>query len=627
MNSIMKKIILGLVFILPFVIIPNAFFPMVYGKSIFFEFVTLVLLTLWIINKIYHRNENRIPTNLPILIFGVYTFLFLISGFMGDTPSLSFWGSMDHGIGGVFMLILFIFTLILSSLFKDDKDWYKLFTTFVISGILFTVGGIISHFGFEFFRKLGLDIFSGFTIGNSSWTGIYTAFVLFVSLGLTFSGRNITQKIIGAVGLIFAFLDPTLTGFIFQAPGAEFGFIGLARTGSYSILFGLILFSLYLIYRKIDSSKFRKIFASSILSLILIGCITLVSFGLSPAKNFIIENAGPNRLVFWDIALKGFKDKPVLGWGSDTYEFTYAKYFNPIITTPGYAPEYWVDRAHNYYLDELQSGGLLGFIGLISLYAILLFGLIRKALTDLSKEGVMYMAISIGLISHMIQGLMIFQTLNGWFMIAIIVAFLSNKCFKDKEIFTQSMEIKEDEGNNRMKSLMSLLVVLVMVMLMRFVVFIPFDLNRNMGKFPTMDFPERITFLAELDSAYLGNIIDIGNMFAPYHLVLRRNMETGLNVQDRKIMIYEIIAIDKVLENGLQRSNYGEMKVLMSAVGMRSLLITLTEGADKKKYYDEGIFYMEKMKITAPENPIADEAKVILDYSLNNTSNVIKKNN
>ncbi len=625
MNSIMKKIILGLVFFLPFVIFPSAFFPMVYVKSLFFEFVTLLLLALWIIHRIYNRGENTIPKSLPLFIFGIYTFLFMVSGLSGATPGLSFWGSMDHGIGGVFMLILFVFTLILSSLFKDDEDWYKLFTTFVISGIIFTIGGIVSHQGFHFSNGLSLDIFSGFTIGNSSWTGIYTAFVLFVSLGLAFAGRNTIQKTIGLIGVVFAFFDPTLTGFIFQAPGANFGFVGLARAGSYSIFVGLLLFGLYLIYRKIESLKYRKIFIGSIISLFIISAVAFLSIGLTPTKNYITDNAGPNRLVFWDIAVKGFKDKPILGWGSDTYQFVYAKYFNPVVLTPGYAPEFWVDRAHSYYFDELQAGGIIGFVGLISLYFVLLFGLIRKALNDFSREGFLYMAFFAGVVSYMIQGLMIFQTLNGWFMMAIFVAFTSYKCFKNNENVNKN-EIKVvNEDNKRLNNLVSIFVVLGLGMIVRYVVFIPFNIDRNIGKFQSMGFVERITFLSELDSAYMGNITDIGNVFAPYHLLLRGNAEKGLSSEDRKIMIYEINAIDKILENGLKKSNYMEMKVLMSAVGMHSILVSLTEGAEQKKYYDEGIFYVEKMKVVSPENLITKEAQVLLDSSLDGLIKNIKK--
>lgn len=625
MNSIMKKIILGLVFLLPFVIFPSAFFPMVYARSMFFELVTLVLIALWIINKIYHREENSIPNNLPIKIFGIYTLFFLVSGLSGSTPSLSFWGSIDHGIGGVFMVILFLFTLILSSLFKNDKDWYKLFTTFVVSGIIFTIGGILSHAGFRFSNGLQLDIFSGFTIGNSSWTGIYTAFVLFISLGLAFGGRNTLQKIIGLTGVVFAFFDPTLTGFIFQAPGAKFGFIGLAQTGSYSIFFCFFLFVLYLIYRKIKSLKIRKIFIAAIASVIIISIVAILVSGLGPEKKIITDNAGPNRLVFWDIAVKGFKDKPILGWGSDTYQFVYAKYFNPVVLTPGYAPEFWVDRAHSYYFDELQAGGIIGFVGLISLYFVLLFGLIRKALNDFSSEGFLYMAFFAGLVSYMIQGLMIFQTLNGWFMVAIFVAFTSYKCFKNNENVNKNEIIVVDEDNKRRNILISTFVVLLFSMIIRYVVIIPFNIDKSIGKFPSMGFVERITFLSELDSAYMGNITDLGNVFAPYHLLLRGNAEKGLSTQDKKIMIYEINAIDKVLENGLKKSNYMEMKVLMSAVGMHSILVSLSEGAEQKKYYEEGIFYVEKMKMASPENLITKEAQVLLDNSLDGQIKKIKK--
>src|SRR3989344_8912063 len=189
MNLIIKRIILTAVFLLPFVILSRSFYGIVFPKSLFIEGVTLIIGTLWIIGKLFKKEKEieKIPKNIVFLIFGIYVLLLLVSCFNGVLPVLSFWSSFDQGTGVIFMLCLFVFSLIASSVFKTIEDWYKLFTVFAVSGIVFTFGSFLAEIGIKFSKFLTLDTVNGFLMGNSSWTGIYLAFVLFISFGLIFS--------------------------------------------------------------------------------------------------------------------------------------------------------------------------------------------------------------------------------------------------------------------------------------------------------------------------------------------------------------------------------------------------------------------------------------------------------
>lgn len=588
---------------------------MVFSKSLFFEGVTLIIGVLWILSKLYKTDKWPIPKNITLLIFGIYTLVLLISGFSGVLPVLSFWGSADHGLGVIFMLCLFIFVVITSSILKTKEDWYKLFTIFSVSGIIFTLGAFLSKVGVHFSKVLNITLESGFTIGNSSWTGIYLAFVFFISLGLVFSSKNKSQKVIGIIGMITSFFDPILTGFIMHADGKNFSPIGLAQTASYSLMVGIGLFVLYLIFRKIESEKWRKVFIGSFLSVILIGIISISIIGLNPIRNLIAEKAGPNRLVFWNIAIEGWKEKPLLGWGGDSYQYIYSKYFDPIITTPGYAPEYWVDRSHSYYFDELATGGILGFISLLLLYGTILFGLIRKAVIDRSKEGLLYMALFAGVVSFLVQGLMIFQTIMGWFIVGLIVAFVANFCFKDRS----NVVIKNNKNNSKDESFnifISFITIIIFGILFNYLIIKPYKIINGLAKFPTLHYDKKLEFYKELDNSYFGNLVDLGNAFNPYHIRLRKILKLGLSKEKKEIMINEIKNINILLDNSLKKQKYMDMKLLVSAMGMNSVLVALIDGPERQEYFNKGMFYIEKMKIISPENPIAEMSIPILEFPL-----------
>lgn len=618
MEAIIKRLILFSVFVLPFLVLTRSFYGLVYSKSIFLEGITFLIATLWIISKLLKKNKEKIPKNIVFLVFGAYVLVLIISGLSGVLPALSFWSSFDQGTGVIFMLCLLVFSLIASTVFKKKEDWYKLFTIFVASGVVFTLGSFLSEIGVKFSKFLPLNTVSGFTIGNSSWAGIYLTFVFFISLGLIFSSKIQTQKILGIIGALSAFFNPTLTAFVKQFSGMSFGPIGLAQTASYSMFIGIVIFCLYLIFRRIDSLKWRKVFVGSVAAVLLVGVISVSFIGFHSIRNLIAEKAGPNRFIFWDIAVSGFKEKPILGWGGDAYPFVYGKYFNPIITTEGYAPEYWVDRSHNIYFDELVTGGILGIFFLLSLYGVILFGLIRKAIVEREKEGILYMALFAGMTSFLVQGLMLFQTVVGWFIVALLAVFTANFCFADRNTI-EAEEKKNQKDKNTARNLnisLSFITVVIFVILFNYVIIKPYKINSGMGRYPTMSHSQRLEFLKKLDNAYVGNTVDLGNRFAPYHIRMRDFIRNGLKENEKQLMIQEIKEIVIILENGSRRQNYMDMKSLMSSVGFYSILVGMSPVAERQGYYDQGMFYVNKMTEISNKNPIIILSKSVMDVAL-----------
>lgn len=593
---------------------------MVFSKSLFLEGVTLVIGVLWIMGKLFktETETEKISRNITLFVFGVYVFSLLISALSSFVPGLSFWGTLDHGTGAVFMLCLFLFSVITSSVFKKIEDWYTLFTTFVISGIIFTSGTFLSEMGMNFFPTITINASGGFLVGNSSWAGIYLAFVFFISLGLTFSPQNKSHRVIGFLGLIFTFFNPIITGFIIPAPDQSFRLIGLARASLYSIFAGTSFFVLYLFFRKITSIKWRKICIGSFITiLVAVSLFVVISPGVF--RQGISETAGPNRLIFWDIAVSSFKEHPVLGWGGDTYQFAYAKYFNPIITSPGYSPEYWADRAHSIYFDELHAGGFIGFILLMFLYGIILFGLLRNGIKQNDENNILFMALAAGLISFLIQGLLLFQTIVGWVVVSIVIAFVANFCFMDRNVIDTKIEKnkkRNKDSDNTFRNLFSVVVIVIFGFLFYYVIIVPYRVANMLARFPTESYSKRLELYKEIDNAYIGNTTDLGNIFLPYHIRLRQILKKGLKDEEKKLMINEAKEIIRILDNGLKKQDYKELKILMGQAGFYSVVIALTDGQERQAYYDQSLFYVEKMKLASPQSPTPEIAKALLDISL-----------
>ena len=86
------------------------------------------------------------------------------------------------------------------------------------------------------------------------------------------------------------------------------------------------------------------------------------------------------RYFVWPMAIKGFIEKPILGWGQEGFNFVFNKYYDPRM----YTREPWFDRAHNTYLDWLIAGGALGLLSYLAIIFSLLYYLFKSA--ELEKK-------------------------------------------------------------------------------------------------------------------------------------------------------------------------------------------------------------------------------------------------
>ncbi len=113
------------------------------------------------------------------------------------------------------------------------------------------------------------------------------------------------------------------------------------------------------------------------------------------------------RLIAWKIAWQGFLERPLTGWGLDTFHLIFNQHFNPVSLGFGIY-ETWFDRAHNTILDVLSMTGVLGFITFASIFIALFYSVwraFRKGWIDLPIAAILF-ALPI---AYFIQNLVVFD--------------------------------------------------------------------------------------------------------------------------------------------------------------------------------------------------------------------------
>lgn len=74
------------------------------------------------------------------------------------------------------------------------------------------------------------------------------------------------------------------------------------------------------------------------------------------------------RVAWWQAGLRMFRERPVLGWGPETYVTHYAKYVAPESAKLGDSET--ADKPHNVFVEHLAHTGLLGFGAYLALVAV-----------------------------------------------------------------------------------------------------------------------------------------------------------------------------------------------------------------------------------------------------------------
>ena len=427
-----------LLFLIPLVFFKNWMFPFVSSKlPLFYIFSALAFCSL-VLNLIF-RSENRATKKqlLPILPIALLITSLGISGFLAPLRDTAFWSTLDRGdswffLFHLFLLILTVFILIL----KDRGGTYKrnlLLATLSAAGII-ALSVWLGNEGFNAGGKILSQSRGGGLLGNSSFAATYLLFAVFLGLMIIFS-RETFSKGMRRFALAITILivtSPVFVNFglwslaisfksIFSAPQL---LLGSGRGAAVGIILGIIVaLAFKLIYAQ---KKLWKIVGIGIIVASVLGYIFFfvsIQRAGTPLQAVFEEQAGSNRLIFWDIARDAITDKPILGWGLENFRVPFHRNFNPALLRDTNSSEPWTDRAHNIFYDMTVTGGYVGLILFLIVIGSLIWGIyyagVKKLLSTWSAAfllGAMY--------AYLFQGLFVFDTIFSYLMLGLLYAFV-----------------------------------------------------------------------------------------------------------------------------------------------------------------------------------------------------------
>jgi O-antigen ligase/tetratricopeptide (TPR) repeat protein len=427
LKTTLRYIAIGSLFLIPLfpliiangILFPNLFFPFITGKAFFFRILVEVGFMSWVILAFLdHKYRPRItPIGLAVTIF---TIVVLLADLLGVNPVRSIWSNFERMDGWLTIIHLWMFFMAATGVFGsgvEGKRWWHRWLNMSL-GVAVVTGlyGIFQLLGWS-------DIHQGSTridasLGNAIYMAVYMLFHVFISAYLFFARADVSKKIdfpqwiYAVLAIIFSYLL-----FMTATRGTILGLIGGV----------LLALAIYAVFGKKEAPRKRIIAAGAIVIVILAGFIFWLNRDAAFVQNSevlrrlasisIQETTTQARSYIWPMALKGWQERPVLGWGQENFNYIFNANYNPKM----WAHEQWFDRAHNVYLDWLTAGGVVGILAYLALYVFCLRSIWKSDLTIRNKS------VLTGLVvGYAIHNVFVFDNLASYVMFFATLGFASS---------------------------------------------------------------------------------------------------------------------------------------------------------------------------------------------------------
>lgn len=470
-NNQLKYVILAGLFAVPFVpfiVSSSLFFPFITGKAFVFRTIIEIIFACYLVLAV--RDENY-RLKFSWILGAALTFLIIIglADIFAENPFKAFWSNYERMEGYITLLHLGAYFVVMGSVFNAQSLWNKLLATSVGASAMMAV--------YSFFQIAGkVDINQGGvrvdgTLGNAGYLGIYMVFHIFFAGLLFFRFRSVWQRVL--LGVV-ALMDIAVLYFT-ATRGAVLGLLG-----------GALVTFVFLALKSEEGQKIRKIAGIGVIALVVFVGIFLAFKNTSYVKNNPVlsrfsslsfsEIKTQGRYFVWPMAIKGFIEKPILGWGQEGFNFVFNKYYDPRM----YNQEPWFDRAHSTPLDWLIAGGALGLLSYASIFFALLYYIFKSKDENLTKNE---KAVMLGLISaYVFNNLFVFDQISSYILFFTILAYMHSHASETKFALWDKISIKARDmfESEKYKPVVEAMAVIFMMVVLYFVIYLPWRQNKDL---------------------------------------------------------------------------------------------------------------------------------------------------
>jgi O-antigen ligase/tetratricopeptide (TPR) repeat protein len=397
--------------LMPLMFIPVVIFPFVFSKLIFFQVLVGLTFPAYLALA-WMEPKHRPPHSALFIAILAYFGALGLSVLFSVDPSRSWWGNQER-MNGLFTLLHLLAWLVMAiGVLKTWTDWKRLLNYEVALSVFMAAVSLGQSVKKDLLLFTAGDRIGGL-LDNPIYMGSYQLFNL-AFLALLFVK---TKSKAARVWYIVAALLDIWAFALTQSRGA---LVGLAATiGSFAIYYALFTGNKKARWGILGGAA--AFFASyAVLFFFRTTSFVMENGILNRITN--LNAASETRLIAWGIAWKGFLERPLTGWGLDTFFILFNLKYDPRSYEHG-VYETWFDRAHNTIMDVLSMTGLFGFVTFAAIFVslfIVIWRARKRQWIDLPTAAV-FTALPIG---YFLQNLFVFDHPAAFSMSYLMFAFV-----------------------------------------------------------------------------------------------------------------------------------------------------------------------------------------------------------
>ncbi len=424
MNRFLEKSIFWLTVVAFFsalIIRPESqIFPFVFPKAIWFRTTVLLMTGCYagLLAMDWQKYKPRL--NWVSGAIGLFFVSWVISTYVGADPYRSMWDGHERMLGLFTFAHYILFFIILSAVIKTREEWRNLSMWFAGTGIFIMLIGVIQKFNTDFLYNHG-SVRVGGTLGNPIYLGALGFFMAALGAWLVFSStpKEKWQQWFGGIAALFGVVGI----FLSDSRGP---FLGLLAAVGMALL--LVTFS------KKVSLPIRKTLGG-----VMLGGIVLIAVLFSFRHTAFVDSIPvigrlatvsisggtvSTRLMAWEIAIEGWKQKPFFGWGPNNYAYVFNQNYRPEFLEIGGWAETWFDNAHNILLNTLTVQGAFGLLIYIGIFGAAATLAVKNWRAGKIPQSTMIFFLSF-LVGHLVQNIFVFENLTSYLYFYFVLAMIA----------------------------------------------------------------------------------------------------------------------------------------------------------------------------------------------------------
>jgi len=430
----------GIVLVLwtPIIVAPGTFFHFVVGKALYARSMIEIIAAMWVILVIWDP-AHRPPRSWVLAAFGLYVWTALVSAVVGVDFTHSFWSDYYRMVGVWDLLHWFLFALVATSVLRSAGAWRSLLNWNLVVSLVLSLVALAQAYGA--FGISSQDRVHA-TIGNPSYLAAILMVTTLIAAGF------LARSFVPVIGGECAVPEQVASGSmrrsrrsearpsgrnrsrhqvllwrVFWAATAALGVWVLFLTGTRGSLVGLVAGAVAM---PVALTIFGNRKALRPVGLAALGVVSGVAvlfvldqsprISVSPGypdqttsarmvRTTVEESSVAIRLKLIGVAVKGFLDRPVLGWGHDNFSRVYDRFADASFYKYGTVP---ADQPHNKVAEELATKGALGTLCYGTLWIVLVWAIVRRRRQP--REETLAYAVLGAAGGYFVQNLFLFDT-------------------------------------------------------------------------------------------------------------------------------------------------------------------------------------------------------------------------